>query len=281
MKPNVWSAWWREEFSPDVYLYHYTTFDSALKIIYSDRLRFSPLSETNDTAEQKLRILYPLESDKENISKFEEYWSKWTANSKLLCFSQDYSKNLIDATKVSKDIFDVRGRGFALPRMWAQYASNHNGVCLILKKDLFLSKVKEAFPESINKEVQYFDWAEKYKIAESEFKNMIRVIEHNSSTGYAPDFLRNNPSFAEYLYFMKLKDWEGEREYRILIPSDNKDNKYLFIEETCECLAGVVIGEKMDEAKIAAIKKILPDSVKVRRITFESSKCSVCNVNNI
>ena len=46
MKSNVWSALWISQFDPDEYLYHYTTFETAIKILYSDKFRFSPLSRS-------------------------------------------------------------------------------------------------------------------------------------------------------------------------------------------------------------------------------------------
>lgn len=140
MKSNVWSALWISQFDPDEYLYHYTTFETAIKILYSDKFRFSPLSKTNDTTEQKLRIRYAFEvqeEQRENISIFEKYWLNWTTNSKLLCFSQDRSKSL---SGKFNNRFDVSGRGFALPRMWAQYAGKNSGVCFVVRKKPFVQK---------------------------------------------------------------------------------------------------------------------------------------------
>ena len=271
MNSNIWSAWWRTQFCPDEYLYHYTTFDGALKIIYGDKLRFSPLSATNDTAEQKLRICYPfrdIKQRRDDVGRFEKY-------------CQDRPKASSNEVASLSDIFDVRGRGFALPRMWAQYASNHNGVCLAIRKDAFLSKVKKAYPESINKEVAYFDWAESYQINRDDFNDILQIILHNSSSTYAPNFLQSHTSFTDYLYFMKLKDWEGEREYRIIIPSCDAATQYLYIEGVKDILAGVIVGEKMDSSQISAIKAMLPDTVHIRRIVFELSKCSLKNLEDI
>ena len=41
------------EYSSDLFLYHYTSFKNACKILYSNSLKFSSLSNTNDTNESK------------------------------------------------------------------------------------------------------------------------------------------------------------------------------------------------------------------------------------
>lgn len=40
------------------YLYHYTSFEKAIKIIYSEQLWFSSITKTNDTTESKVRIRF-------------------------------------------------------------------------------------------------------------------------------------------------------------------------------------------------------------------------------
>lgn len=283
MKPNVWEAWWREHFDLDEYLYHYTTFDTALKILHSDKFQFSPLSKTNDTTEQKLRISYAFSARdrREDIADFEKYWLSWSANSKLLCFSQDRPKDPLSSAARFHNIFDMRGRGFALPRMWAQYADKNSGVCLIIRKKPFIEKVSKIYPESICRAVSYFDWSDSYEISESLFLRLLEIIRHNPTTGYAPTFLRDNPEFAQYSYFSKLKDWEGESEYRILLPNSDAQHPYLYMEGVKTYLAGIVLGEYIDDSKIYAIKSILSSTIPIRKIIFELSRCSVANVSSI
>lgn len=282
MRSNVWCAWWRDRFNVDEYIYHYTSFETALKILYSDKFQFSPLSKTNDTTEQKLRISYDFrmtERQKQNSIHFERYWSSWATNSKLLCFSQDRSKDISPVTQNFNDISDVSGRGFALPRMWAQYASNNSGVCFIVRKKPLINKVCKIYPESICQSVSYFDWSESFKIPEKLFTDFTEIVMHNPTTGYATTFLKDNPEFANYSFFSKLKDWEGEKEYRILLPNANE--QYLYIEGIRNYLAGIVLGERMDNAEISTLKTILPATIPIRRITFELKRCSVVNVNEI
>lgn len=278
---NVWSAWSRKEFDASKYVYHYTTFETALKILYSDKFRFSSLSRTNDTSEQKLRIRYAFpigEKLKADRMSFEKYWLEWATHSKLLCFSQDTEKQPNIPCPEITDIFDVRGRGFALPRMWAQYAKNNSGMCFILKKNILVDKVKEFYPEAICKSVSYYDWSAHFDISEELFRKFVKIIEHNPKSGHATTFLQENPEFAEYSFFSKLKDWEGEKEYRILLP--NSDEGYLYIEGVKEQLAGVVLGEQMEEAQVWLLSEILPSTIPLRQISFELNRCELKHIKS-
>lgn len=282
MRSNVWCAWWRKQFVDDEYLYHYTSFEAALRILYSDRFRFSSLSRTNDTTEQKLRICYDFqmnEDEERDSIEFEKYWLSWTRGSKLLCFSQDTIKPPSFDSSSFSDITDVSGRGFALPRMWAQYASNNSGVCLIVKKKPFVEKVHEIYPEAICKSVSYFDWTESFKITKQLFNRLMCIIRHNPKTGYAATFLKENAEFADYSFFSKLKDWAGEKEYRILLP--DYDNQCFYLEGVQSYLAGIALGEQMDDVEISALRAIVPPTIPIRKIVFELKRCLVININDI
>lgn len=276
MKTNVWSAWWRNEFDAGEYIYHYTKFENALKILHSNQFRLSPLSETNDTTEQKVRIVYdlPFSKDyrKQDFDMVEEYWEKWTSNSKLMCFSQDIPKRKSKSYR-NTDPFDIKERGFALPRMWAQYANNNCGICFIIHKDEFLKKIKYVYPESICKNVSYYNLTDGFKISEDAFEQQYEIIKNNPRTHYASSFVHESTDFANYYYFSKYKDWEGEREFRVLIPSD--DSKCLYVDDIKNLLAGLVVGEYMDPAMICAIKSMLPDKIPMRKIVFGLKRCSV------
>ncbi len=278
MRKNVWCAWWKPELDPDEYIYHYTSFETALKIIYSDQFRLSPLSNTNDTTEQKPRIKYDFSvksKKKKDIDVFEKYWSQWTTHSKLLCFSRDLPKD--DAVINNGDIFDVAGRGFALPRMWAQYAKNNSGVCFIILKKPFVTEIQKAYPGAICKDVTYSDWSNGFSISENLFEELITVISHDYDSPYAQTFLQDNSDFADYAYFSKLIDWKSENEYRILVPSSKEG--YLYIEGVRNCLAGLVLGESMDSSLIKTMRVAATQfHIPIRRIVFGLRRCSIENI---
>lgn len=138
MNLDVWKPIYADAFDSNKYLYHYTSAETAIKIIHSDNLLFSGINKTNDTSEAKMRLYFT----HGNIVNTEQYHKKVNAISKyfkqykdfvqLLCFSMDTRVNETARKKYAatasskKDIYyDVTGRGFALPRMWAQYAQNN------------------------------------------------------------------------------------------------------------------------------------------------------------
>ena len=123
------------------YLYHYTTYSAAIKILFYQTLRFSRLCRTNDAFEQRPKI--KCYNDEIELAKMfrltKKLFQRQQDNIRLLCFSMDPDiddfRNEYQEMKqyLSKDQIrqNVNGRGFALPRMWAQYAGNNTGICLV------------------------------------------------------------------------------------------------------------------------------------------------------
>lgn len=277
---NVWCAGWRSGFDPDEYIYHYTSFETALKIIFSDQFRLSPLCKMNDTTEQKTRLNYNFSTKgrKNDIEKFEKYWSNWSANSKLLCFSRDLSKE--EQLKYKSDAFDVGGRGFALPRMWAQYAKNNSGICLIIRKSEFEDIVLSTFPHAICKNVTYWEGNAGCDISVSLFEELLNVVEHDPNSTYAETFLHSNHLFTDYSYFSKLKDWENEHEYRIFVP--HIKNEYLYVGGVRSCLAGLVVGEQFDNSLLCAVSLAATQfDIPIRRIVFGLRRCSIESITEV
>ena len=275
----LWSALNRDKFDPKLYLYHYTSFETALKILYSGSFRLSPLSNTNDTTEQKCRVSYAFKrTDEMNglITCFENEWQKLVSNSKLLCFSQDHKKS---STFKNADfnIFDVSGRGFALPRMWAQY-SNNNGVCIIVEKNKLLDLVKESFPNAIYQPVRYRTDNNRFEFSEETLRQVCNILNAQHNLEVVSSFLQKKDGFINYAFFSKSNDWSNECEYRVFVPTSEPG--FLWLKGIQGCIAGLVVGEKIDESKSYVLQKIWP-SIKMRRIVFEPSRCTLENFRQV
>lgn len=294
MSQNVWRTLFTENFDCNQYLYHYTTVDKAIKIIFSNQLWFSKITKTNDTTESKVRIRYvknnthePIKSDK-RTEVVSEYLSKNTDTIRILCFSRDIPITPKDMKKAmvlhknhDKDkYFDVSGRGFALPRMWAQYASNHEGVCFIIDKQSFKEKLTSLvyLKES---PVKYRSFFASYEIDESQLEQLyMRITQY--SNGYLSFFnlLDKDSHFIEYNYFMKQKDWENEHEYRFVTLVDNssygkEDLKEVQIDGLFDFVKGIVIGEKIDSAYENVIRKTVDGRCEIKRIRYMPNICSI------
>ena len=122
---EVWQS--IDKIDPDVYLYHYTSIETLLKILYFNSLRFSDLCKTNDLFEQKPKIIFESKApeDFERIKIIKQYLNDQRKRVKVLCFSQDsqYEPEQLEniqheiRTHLTKDKERAHmfGRGFALP----------------------------------------------------------------------------------------------------------------------------------------------------------------------
>lgn len=104
-----------EEFNKTEKLYHYTTFESGLKIIASKKLLFGKLKDMNDINESYRGIFY-----EEGISE------------------DDVKKELSKYRQCSLTM-DSPCSGYYIPAMWGHYAEKGNGICLVFDKKKILS----------------------------------------------------------------------------------------------------------------------------------------------
>lgn len=113
-------------------LFHYTSFNSAIKIIKSGKLLYSKLSKLND----------PLESHRS--SYYDDYNS-----SKTEIIQNEISK--YHQISLTKDT--VCRRGFDINAMWGHYADKGNGVCLVFDKNQLEGQLKKGYV--FHKEIHY------------------------------------------------------------------------------------------------------------------------------
>jgi len=295
MELDVWKTLFHENFDNTKYLYHYTSFDKALKIINSNRLLFSSITNTNDTTESKLKILFE-QPNTMNEAEFNDstlklmaYFSGFVPNIKLMCFSMDstidYKENKIEDHNIKELYYDYSGRGFALPRMWAQYADNNTGVCFIFNKSRILDKLS-SITRHYELPVKYKPFTQRFKIDGGTVKSLLEQIKcDNNGNLIFYDYLFNYkgkklPPYIEYNYFRKLNDWKHEQEYRILALVDDNE-KALYLDEIATALEGIVLAEKIDVASenalrcFAQLRKIVKSKTSIKKIKFDINRISI------
>ena len=124
--------------------------ESGLNILFEKRMRLHKVGKTNDPRESRPWELPTLQTfgnqnnpDNEKIIKeandmirnnipkvMRDEW-------KVACFTLN-AKNYEGQQDTIKVLYDAYiNPGYARPRMWAQYAENHKGICLMLDKNLF------------------------------------------------------------------------------------------------------------------------------------------------
>lgn len=110
----------RSEFQSIEKLYHYTNINAALKILTTQKLKFSPLTNLNDVNEFYRAIFYK----KDDVTAEAE---------RVLSNYQQISLTMDSANK----------KGFTIPPMWGHYADKNKGVCFAFDKEKLLSKANE------------------------------------------------------------------------------------------------------------------------------------------
>ncbi len=179
----------KEEFKNIEKLYHYTSFESAVKIIESGVLKFSPLQRMNDINE-KYRQIY-LQS---KITKDDEFHNvyddceKMLSNFKQISFTCDNDKRL----------------GFDISAMWGHYGRRGEGVCLLFDKGLII--------EEANK--NRYEYATIKYISEPNNEYHFDKVYNDEIEFYTKN---------KEIFITKTDDWSYEQEFRILNFIDNKD----------------------------------------------------------
>lgn len=165
-------------------LYHYTSFDSFVKIWLNQNLLFSPLSNVNDIQEVDFKTAV-INSDRLDLcQKLNEYRLSF----KQISFTMDYDSAL---------------KGCMSPMMWGLYADKRKGVCIELEYD------KINFSNSTLKDV----------VAYKKFVRWQNIVDERIETKKGLDaYVRKH---QKQLFFTKQQSWAGENEYRVLSNEDS------------------------------------------------------------
>lgn len=266
------------------YLYHYTSMEKAIKILYYETLQLSPITSTNDIFEQKPKLSFD-NNDIEIIvkaQKIQNYFNKQRNRVKMICFSQD-NQEIDEYSELSKDkqFANVIGRGFALPRMWAQYASNNEGVCFIINKAKLLKQLSDQELDFIDKKVNYVKNYLTLKIKSNDIISLCKKID-SKSCDVISEMTKNNSEYLLFNYFTKLSDWETENEYRIIILSnEGSENDIIKINGLFSFLEGVVIGNNISDENRFILEKVIEErkpNLIMRQIYFDNTITSIQDI---
>lgn len=160
-------------------LYHYTSFDTFVKIWLTKQLKFGIISNVNDIQEAEISC---------QISNFQQYpimyaYQNIRNNYKQISLTMDYDSYL---------------KGCMSPMMWGHYGDKRKGVCI----ELDFNEIK--LPDGCLKgEVKYKAVLPKYFKLDPKIKNEIELRK----------FI--NKRYKE-LFFTKQSSWKGEKEFRIV-----------------------------------------------------------------
>jgi hypothetical protein len=201
----------------DRYIYHYTKPDKAIQFILKDRtLLLNSFSKTNDPKESKNWQLTPWTTQKSPSNDFldeslpREIADRLKSTVHLACFSTDSAGLSGDHTT------DILLRGLARARMWAQYADDHRGFCLVFDKAKLLACLRQQFPSNLFLfgSVSYRNRSWMTRLDPNPFRLEFDKLQELGADAYARAHML---TYLQELYFEKLEDWRDEREWRVLM----------------------------------------------------------------
>jgi len=201
-------------------LFHFTKWDNLKYIMNDLTLLPSSFGKLNDMNEGNVN----------NMNMNENFIVMYNAEKyinercRLLCFTQNY------------DIQGYGQEGTNHPAMWAHYADNSNGVCIVIDKETFIKKNQAIFDA-------YFH---QFEDVEYSIFNTPSEEEINYDAKTPEEFIMNN---WKGLFFLKHKDWENEDEHRLFIM--DYDGRF----SIDECIKYMVLGREifLNDAKIKEI----------------------------
>ena len=190
----------KEQFEKTEKLYHFTSFDTALKIIESNHLRYGRLNNMNDIHENDKIVLVDANNHPTN---------KFPSDVLDELYDEIYKYRQISLTA---DDNEGDKDGFDLHQMWGLYADKGEGVCLIFDK----KELEKGFGSAtLHDRVSYDKTVDSYYISLSNTadKVSVEIREH-----------------ANEIFFHKRREWEHEQEYRLLrrCPLATRE-EYLFL----------------------------------------------------
>jgi Protein of unknown function (DUF2971) len=233
------------------YLYHYTSARTALDHIFKTKLlRLGPYTKTNDPKETKSWQFSLGTNGDRDLGKYNgeqlsaSLSSELKARARLLCFSMDREPI------TGHHLTDIFNRGYCKPRMWAQYADRHAGLCFIFDRERLTTLIEKQVGGSCllrSGPVKYIDRG----IARDLYRDqqyMINVdeLEIDGLALYAARHLRTH---WQKLFFEKMTDWRDECEWRYVAFANSDTDLYVACEQA---LDGIVFGEETPSATIQA-----------------------------
>lgn len=167
-------------------LYHYTKFNSAIRIIESKSLKFGRLDKMNDVYEACKHIYNTDTNTDIDIKQIHNALLSYMQ----LSFTQDGTY-----------------KGYEISAMWGHYAEIGKGVCLVFDKKKLIKALPNGFNGLYHDKVDY----------QIDFKGDV-TIDGNNLT----ESIKSNIS---KFFFVKSKDWEYEQEFRIIqkVEDSSKD----------------------------------------------------------
>lgn len=214
-------------------IFHYTTYEKAIKILLEKRLKFSNLKNMNDPREKDWRINSyigdPAVADHgEKLFKVMKYLTeKINLHYKAACFCRNKYSRSIYYQSVSTTML-----GYARLRMWSQYADKHAGVCIVFS----IPEMRKALRLQLGKQKLIFGKDVSYK---RDFFNDYEITGINNDALINPD--KHINKHRDKIFFTKYIDYKDENEYRFVIHDPKQEFDGVDI---AQCVKAIILWDQ-------------------------------------
>jgi hypothetical protein len=241
--------------TPDALVYHYTDLKKGREILQTRKFKFGSITNTNDPKEKREWKFTPHTNGGFDLSKVDtnelsdELSRALKQNTKVGCFCRDRQPLSGDHTR------DIFLRGWSKPRMWAQYAGKHTGVCLVFDRQLLDKAVCKTFgfySRNYRGNVSYINRSVVFD-GIGDFAADMDAIQELGFERYAAAHFH---AFVGPLFFEKMQDWRDEDEFRWIVADDDGNDKFVDIAAS---LVGIVYGDSTGQEDIKSTIDITAD----------------------
>ena len=241
-------------FDASRYLYHYTRWERLIEICFSTTFRMSSLEQMNDPRESKAWYIGttghsgPPDLSDIDMAEVSGAIAKYKSMVKVAAFTQDVAHD------DSEPAF--RGAGFARPAMWAHYAGNHTGCCIVFDKQHLLRRVleesKHLFGSPSNLQHGPIAYGIDAYTSPFEGDGSLRPIDVQSIRQLGPEMAvqRHFGRIGPGIWFQKHSDWGAEVEYRLIYVDPVGSRSSIEVDIT-ECVAALIVGADYQEAHLS------------------------------
>lgn len=247
-------------------LYHFTSKETALeKILESGKLRLNKFGMTNDPRESKYWLFnYKFSYDDfgKTFKDRNDFLNDQLKNHiNVICFSID---------DPNSDLDHNNRNGYMHSRTWAQYASNHNGICLLFDKNKLVNSVIEKYSSL------YIVWNDSVKYNNRTELDKPDYLTIQTNTITKQSLSEHIIKSKNELFFEKRKEWADENEYRIIIytPELIEDHLYFDISDS---IIGIIVGVDFHNVYESCIKNYcLKYKISADRIQWREGNPILC-----
>lgn len=217
------------------YLFHYTPCDCACKILRTGQLRLSPFTEVNDPKEVIDWVSRLAATGEHVVIPRDKY--------KMACFSQ--------GSYLKQQGGGPLDHGWGMGNMWAHYASDYNGLCLVFDG----GKLEACFDHQ-------FEGSQLHH----------GPVDYNNDCMEFSEVQARGPSeggVMEYLLFHKFEWWSNEKEYRWVVRTEDQEDTFLDYGDALVAVAmgdGCCVGCRREVDALSAARP----AVRVSEIGFQN-----------